>query len=146
MEEINRRSMLAFGATAAVATPLIAFTTPAGAAAAPTYGPNDGMDIGAGRRMIDVGVQESQIKAYKSIKIVDIVYPVGAADPDSDPVMDMDMICHIIAGEFKIEKTGLAPYIVKDGEIYTCGIGKKDKATNISNVVGIHRIAMLVPA
>ena len=68
MEEIDRRSVLAFGATAAVATPLIAFTTPAGAAAAPTYGPNDGMDIGAGRRMIDVGVQESQIRPIKASK------------------------------------------------------------------------------
>ena len=146
MEEVSRRSALTLGVAAAAGTPLLAFATPAGAAAAPTYGPNDGTDIGAGRRMVDVGVQESQITAYKSVKIIDIVYPVGAADPDDDPVMDMDMICHVIAGEFTIKKTGLDPYTVKDGEIYTCGIGKKDKATNISNVVGIHRIALLIPA
>ena len=146
MEDLNRRSAIAFGLTAVATTPLIALATPALAAQPPTYGPNDGQDIGAGRRLIEVGTQESQINAYKSIKIIDIVYPVGASDPDDDPVMDMDMICHIIAGEFRIQKTGLDPYIVKDGELYTCGIGKKDKATNISNVVGIHRIAMLVPA
>jgi hypothetical protein len=78
--------------------------------------------------------------------IIDIIYPVGAADPPDDPVMDTDMICHVIAGDFKIQKTGLPAYTVKEGGIYSCGIGKKDQATNISNVVGIHRIAMLMPA
>ena len=145
MEEMNRRSAIVFGASVA-ATPLVAFASPARAAAVPNYGPTDGKDIGAGRRLIEVGEQESQIAAYKSIKIVDVVYPPGASDPDDQPVMDMDMVCHIIAGEFRIQKTGIPPYIVKDGGIYTCGIGKKDKATNISNVVGIHRIALLVPA
>jgi hypothetical protein len=60
--------------------------------------------------------------------------------------MDMDMVCHIIAGEFRIQKTGIPAYVVKEGDIYTCGIGKKDQATNIGNVVGIHRIALLIPA
>jgi hypothetical protein len=145
MEDINRRSAMALGLTAAAVTPLFAFTGPA-LAAPPNYGPNDGQDIGHGLRMVEIGDVESQIDAYKSIKIVDIIYPVGAADGDDDPVMDMDMVCHIIAGEFKIEKPGLAPYVVKDGMLYTCGKGKKDKATNISNVQGIHRIAMLMPA
>lgn len=135
---------MALGLTAATA-PLFVFATPAGAAA-PAYGPNDGVDIKAGRRLVEVGTQESQITAYKSIKIIDIIYPPGAADPADDPVMDMDMVCHIIAGEFTIQKTGIPAYTVKEGDIYTCGIGKKDQATNISNVVGIHRIALLVPA
>ena len=145
MADINRRSAMALGLTAAAATPLLALSTTA-LAAAPTYGPNDGQDIGHGLRMVEIGEVESQIDAYKSIKIVDIIYPVGGADADDDPVMDTDMVCHIIAGEFKIEKPGLAPYTVKDGMVYTCGKGKKDKATNISNVVGIHRIALLMPA
>ena len=145
MEDINRRSVMALGLTAAATTPLFALTTPA-LAAVPAYGPNDGEDIGSGRRLVEVGTQESQITAYKSIKIIDIVYQPGAADPPDDPVMEMDMVCHIIAGEFTIQKTGIPAYTVKDGDIYTCGIGKKDQATNISKVVGIHRIAMLVPA
>jgi hypothetical protein len=145
MEIVGRRSALKLGLAAAAATPLLGLTTPAGAAV-PVYGPNDGMDMGAGRRMIEVGTQESQIDAYKSIKIIDIVYPVGAADPADDPVMDVDMVCHIIAGEFRIQKTGIPAYTVKEGEIYTCGKGKKDQATNISDVVGIHRIALLIPA
>src|SRR5207248_11200562 len=124
------------------ATPLFGLPTAAGAA--PTnYGPNDGVDIGHGRRLVEVGVQESQISAYKSIKIIDVIFQPGAADPPDQPLMDMDMVCHIVAREFRIQKTGIPAYIVKDGQIYTCGKGKSDQATNISNVVGIHRIALL---
>ena len=146
MNDVNRRATLALGLAAVTVTPLFSFATPARAGAVPNYGPNDGKDIGAGRRLIEVGTQESQITAYKSIQIVDVVYPPGAADPADDPVMETDMICHVIAGEFRVQKTGLEPYIVKEGGIYSCGIGKKDQATNLSNVVGIHRIALLIPA
>ncbi len=144
MEDINRRSTLSLGLLASAA-PLFAFTSPAGAAV-PAYGPNDGMDIKNGRRMVEVGVQESQIDAYKSIKIIDIIYQPGAADPPDAPVMDMDMVCHILAGEFTIQKKGIPAYMVKEGDIYTCGKGKPDMATNTSSVVGIHRIALLIPA
>jgi hypothetical protein len=145
MEDMRRRSVMALGLTAAAAMPLFALTTPA-LAAAPTYGPSDGMDIGYGRRMVEVGTRESQITAYKSIKIIDLVYQPGAGDPPDNPVMKMDMVCFIIAGEFTIQKMGIPAYTVKEGDFYTCGIGKRDHATNISKVVGIHRIALLVPA
>ena len=148
MEDVNRRSALTLGLTAAAATPLLAFATPAGAAA-PNYGPNDGKDIGHGRRLVEVGEVESQITAYKTVKIIDIVYQVGAGDPvppPDDPGMDVDMVCHIMAGEFTIQKKGIPAYNVKEGFLYTCGKGKTDQATNISNVVGIHRIALLIPA
>ena len=149
MEDINRRSALSLGLTAAAATPLFAFASTAGAAAVPNYGPNDGQELGPGIRLVEVGVQESQITAYKSIKIIDIVYQPGAADPvpaADDKGMDVDMVCHIIAGEFTIQKKGIPAYTVKEGGIYTCGKGKTDQATNISKVVGIHRIAFLIPA
>jgi hypothetical protein len=53
MEDINRRSAMDLGFTAAAATPLFAFTGPA-LAAALTYGPNDGKDIGNGRRLVEI--------------------------------------------------------------------------------------------
>ena len=145
MEDINRRSALNLGLAAAAATPLLAFTTPA-VAGAPMYGPNDGVAIGPGQRMVEVGEMESQITAYKSVKIIDIIYQPGAADAADSPVMDTDMVCHIIAGEFTIQKKGIPAYTVKEGDIYTCGKGKSDMATNISKVIGIHRIALLIPA
>jgi hypothetical protein len=51
-----------------------------------------------------------------------------------------------MAGEFTIQKKGIPAYTVKDGFLYTCGKGKTDQATNISKVVGIHRIALMIPA
>jgi hypothetical protein len=60
--------------------------------------------------------------------------------------MDVDMMCHIIAGEFRIQKKGIPAYIVKEGGVYSCGKGKTDQATNLSGGVGIHRIALLIPA
>ena len=56
------------------------------------------------------------------------------------------MVCHILAEEFTIQKPGIPAYTVKEGDIYTCGIGKPEMATNISKVIGIHRIALLIPA
>lgn len=149
MEAINRRSALTLGLAAAAATPLLALATPVGAAAVPNYGPNEGKDIGHGRRLVEVGEVESQITAYKTVKIIDVVYQVGAGDPvppPDDPGMDVDMVCHIMAGEFTIQKKGIPAYTVKEGFLYTCGKGKTDQATNISKVVGIHRIALLIPA
>ena len=96
--------------------------------------------------MIEVGMQESQIDAYKAIKVIDIWYPAGASDSPDDPPMDMDMMCFILMGSFSIQKTGLAAYTVNEGGFYSCGKGKKDLATNIGTGGGVHRIALLLPA
>lgn len=139
MEEMNRRSAMALGLTVA-ATPLIALATPA---VAQTYGPDEGKEIAPGVRVVEVGTRDSVISAYKSISILDIVFQPGATAPES--AMDNDMVCHITAGEFKITK-GDMEFTVKEGDMYTCGKGKPDGATNTSNVVGVHRIAVLIPA
>jgi hypothetical protein len=140
---MSRRSAVALGLTAAA--PFWASTMPAKAAGAPTYGPNDGRELSPGRRLVEIGEIPSEMDAYKSIKVVDVVYQPGVADP-KEAVMDVDMMCYILAGEFSIKKAGKEPYTVKEGDFYTCGKGKTDKATNIGNGVGIHRIAMLMPA
>jgi quercetin dioxygenase-like cupin family protein len=139
MEDVNRRSALALGLTVAAA-PLFAS---AALAAAKTYGPNDGKELYPGVRMIELGTFNSDIPAYKSIHMVDIAFQPGAVAPES--VMDNDMMCYIAAGEFKIKKAD-EEFTVKEGEMYTCAKGKTDMATNTSNVVGIHRIGILMPA
>ena len=149
MEGINRRSALSLGLVGALA-PLLASAGPARAQAnpdwVPNYSPTEGEDIGGNRRMVAVGEVESQIEAYSKIQVVDIVIQPGGGDPPGGSMMDMDMVCFIIAGSFRIEKEGLEPYEVHAGDYYTCGMGKKDMATNIGDTVGIHRIALLVPA
>jgi glyoxylate utilization-related uncharacterized protein len=144
MEDLNRRSALALGLTAATAMPLLALATPAGAAEiVPTYGPNDGKETAPGVRVNEVGTWDSDMTGMKSILVLDIVFQPGAADKES--VMDNDMVCFITAGEFKIKKAD-KEFTVKKGEYYTCGKGKTDHATNISKEVGIHRITILIPA
>jgi quercetin dioxygenase-like cupin family protein len=106
---------------------------------------NDGKELSPGRRLVEVGTAPSEMAAYKSIKIIDIIFQPGAADP-TEAMMDMDMMCYILAGEFSIKKMGKEPYTVKEGDFYTCGKGRTDHATNIGNGVGIHRIAILIPA
>lgn len=139
MEDMNRRSAMALGLTVA-ATPVIALATPA---VAETYGANEGKEIAPGVRLVEVGTRESVIPAYKSISIADIVFQPGAVFPEAE--MDNDMVCHITAGEFTIKK-GDTEFTVKEGDVYTCAKGKPDGATNTSNVVGIHRVTVLIPA
>ncbi len=144
-ELMSRRSAVGLGLTAAAAAPLFAWAPPVRAAGAPAYGPNDGRELSPGRRLVEIGEIPSDMDAYKAIKVVDVVYQPGAADP-TEAVMDSDMMCYILAGEFSIKKAGKEPYTVKEGDFYTCGKGKTDKATNIGTGVGIHRIAMMMPA
>lgn len=144
-ELMSRRSAVALGLTAAAAVPLLASVMPAKAAGAPNYGPNDGRELSPGRRMVEIGEIPSEMDAYKSIKIVDVVYQPAAADP-TEAVMSSDMLCYILAGEFTVKKAGKEPYKVKEGDFYTCGKGKTDKATNIGSGVGIHRIVMMMSA
>lgn len=122
-ELMSRRSAMTLGLTAAVATPLFAAATSAKAAGAPAYGPNDGRELSPGRRLVEIGEIPSEMEAYKSVKVVDVVYQPGAADP-KEAVMDVDMMCYILAGEFSIKKAGKEPYTVKEGDFYTCGKGQ----------------------
>lgn len=146
MQDINRRSTLTLGLAAAAATPLLAFAPPAWAEGIPVYGPNDGKELSPGVRWVDLGEVESQIAAYKKVMFGDAVYQPGAADPADQPLMDTDMFCYILQSDFKIQKAGIPAYVVKQGQAYTCGKGKSDQGTNIGKVVGIMRVAMLMPA
>jgi mannose-6-phosphate isomerase-like protein (cupin superfamily) len=134
---------VALGVTTAAAAPLFSLVTPA-RAAAPAYGPTDGKEVSPGIREVEVGKVPSEMAAYKEVQVIDVVFQPGAADP-KEAVMDMDMVCYILAGEFRIKKAG-KEFTVKEGDFYTCGKGKTDQAFNTGNVVGIHRIAILVPA
>lgn len=94
MKTISRRSAIALGVTAAAVPPLF---TLAAAAKVKKYGPKEGKEIAPGVRLVEVGTGNSDIPAYKSISIVDIVFQPGAAAPQM--VMDNDMVCTIAAGD-----------------------------------------------
>lgn len=138
MKTMNRRSAIALGVTAAAITPL--FTL---AASAKKYGPKEGKEIAPGVRVVEVSTGNSDIPAYKSIAIVDVVFQPGAHAPQM--VMDNDMVCTIASGAFTIKKAD-KEFNLKTGDMYTCAKGKTDEATNTSKEVGVHRIAVLIPA
>ena len=139
MKGMNRRSTMALGLSAATAPLFIS----AAAAATKEYGPTDGKELFPGVRLVELGAFNSDIPAYKSIFMVDIVFQPGAVVPET--VMKDDMVCQIAAGEFKIKKAD-KEFTLKEGEMYTCAKGKTDAATNTSAVVGIHRIGILKSA
>ena len=140
MNKMNRRSAIALGVTAATIAPLFATAT---FAKTKKYGPKDGKEIAPGVRIVEVGTGNSDIPAYKSISLVDAVFQPGASAPAM--MMDNDMVCTITAGAFTIKKAD-KEFKLKVGDVYTCSKGKTDQATNTSKEVGIHRIAILVPA
>ncbi|RWB52623.1 hypothetical protein [Mesorhizobium sp.] len=140
MTTMNRRSAIALGVTAATIAPLFATAT---FAKTKKYGPKEGKEIAPGVRVVEVGTGNSDIPAYKSISIVDVVFQPGAHAPQS--VMDNDMVCTITSGAFTIKKVD-KEFKLKVGDVYTCSKGKTDEATNTSKEVGVHRIAVLVPA
>ena len=137
MKGMNRRSTMALGLSAAT-VPL--FIT---AAAAKEYGPTDGKELHPGVRLVEVGEGNSDIPAYKSIKIVDIIFQPGSVFPAT--VMENDMVCSISPGEVKINKAD-KEFTLKDGDIYTCAKGKTEMVTNTGGVVVVMRAAILIPA
>jgi quercetin dioxygenase-like cupin family protein len=140
MEAVNRRSTLALGLTMA-ATPLIAWATPA---AAQTYGPDEGKEIGPGVRVVALGEQASNIPAYKTVKLRDVVIQPGAKTPDNK--MTNDMLCHMTEGELLVVQNE-KKFTVKKGDVWTCANADTTEGTqNTSSAVAIMRVIDLMAA
>ena len=137
MENIHRRSALAFGLSAGV-TPLFAFARPATAA----YAADKGKELYPGVRAVELGERPSNIKAYKTISMVDLVYQPGAKTPLGEP-MEHDMVCHVSDGELKI-MAGDKEFSAKSGDVWSCGKGStKEAAANSGSGVAVMRIIFL---
>ena len=139
MEHLNRRSALTLGIAATAATPLLGFVNPA---AAQTYGPDEGKEIGPGVRVVDLGQRDSVIPAYKMVKLRDVLIQPGAKTPDN--VMKNDMLCHMTEGELSVVQNGKA-FTVKKGDVWTCATANTTEGTqNKSDAVAIMRVIDLM--
>ena len=139
MEEINRRSAMVLGLTAAAATPLVGL---AGSALAQTYGADEGEEVAPGVRIVALGERESVIPAYKTIKLRDVVIQPGSATPDN--VMMNDMLCHMTEGELSVVQNENT-FTVKKGDVWTCAKEDTTEGTkNTSDAVAIMRIIDLL--
>jgi len=138
MSNMNRRSAVALGITVA-AMPLIAGS----AKAVPkTYGPDEGKEVAPGVRLIELGKRDSNIPAYKTVEMIDVVYQPGSSEAVGE-VMEADMVCQTIVGELQII-AGEQKFAAKEGDVWSCGKGStKEGAENKGSEVAIMRVIMM---
>src|SRR6266568_2194743 len=139
MEDIGQRSTFALGLSAAAISVLVLPV----AAAARTYGPNEGEEIAPGVRLVKLGTGESTIPGYKKIEMVDIIFQPGKTL--SEKSMPADMVCHMTQGEVVIKKAA-KQFTVKEGEVYTCVKGEAEEDINRGNTVAVMRAIVLQTA
>ena len=137
MKDMDRRVVLGLGLAAS------ALTLPT-TAAAQTYGPDEGKEVGPGVRVVELGERESILPAYKMLKLRDVVIQPGAKTPDNE--MQNDMICHMTEGELSVVQNE-NKFTVKKGDVWACAKGITTEGTqNTGNAVAIMRIIDLMTA
>jgi quercetin dioxygenase-like cupin family protein len=136
MDKIDRRAAFALG-VAAAATPALAL---ASAAAARTYGPDEGQKLAPGVRLVALGKAESTIPAYKAIEMADIVFQPGSTITEKS--MPADMVCFMTQGAVMIKKAS-KQFTLKEGEIYTCVKGESEEDINSGSTVAVMRAMIL---
>ena len=141
MENINRRSAVALGLTAAAAMPLFGLTTPA---VAQTYAPDEGEEVAEGVRIVTLGERESVLPAYAKLRLRDVVIQPGAKTPDN--VMMNDMVCHMTEGELSVVQNE-TKFTAKKGDVWACAKTNTTEGTqNTSDAVAIMRVIDLLEA
>lgn len=141
MNELNRRSALALGATAA-ATSLVAWASPA---AAQGYSPTDGKEIFPGVRVVALGTRDSQISAYATVDMIDVVFQPAAVFPVGD-AMEHDMVCQVTEGELQVKANDME-FAAKAGDVWSCGkASTTEGATNNGSVTAVMRVIYLKAA
>jgi hypothetical protein len=142
MKNIDRRSTFALG----LATTTAALVAPQ-AATAETYGPdydsNDGKERAPGVRMVEnISKRPSELSAYKTVSMRDILYQPGAKT--ASPTMANDMVCHCLDGELHIDHGGGKQFVAKKGDVWTCAKSMPEAATNNGSTVAIMRVIDLL--
>lgn len=140
MGGFDRRSAMALGLTLAAAAPLAALPK---RAAAEMYGSEEGKEYHPGVRVVVLGTRDSMIAAYKTVQLSDTVFQPGSTWPDE--AMPNDMVCTVIEGELEITQ-GDMKFTCKGGDVYSCGKGTHEAATNKGSVAAVMRVVDLLPA
>jgi hypothetical protein len=138
MNDLDRRSALALGLAGVSGLVLV------DAAAAQTYGPTEGKELGPGLRQVELGERESLIPAYKKVRLRDVVLQPGAKTNQN--MMMNDMLCHMTEGELAVVQND-KKFTVKKGGVWTCAKGITTEGTqNVGTTVAIMRVIDLLPS
>src|SRR5688572_25512714 len=140
MEDIDRRSALALRLTTAVALPALLTPTPA---FAQRYRPDEGKELAPGVRRIDLTKRASQIPAYATVSMRDIVYQPGSKS--DNPAMKNDMVCHYLEGELHVSQGPDMQFVAKTGDVWSCKKGMPEANVNNGSTVAIMRVIDLIP-
>ena len=140
MEEIDRRSALVLGLTTVAALPALLTSSPA---SAQRYRSDEGKERGPGVRVVDLTKRASEIPAYATVSMRDIVYQPGGKN--DAPTMANDMVCHCLEGELQIGQGPGKQFNVKSGDVWSCMKGMPESSVNIGSTVAIMRVIDLLP-
>ena len=140
MEDIDRRSALAFGLATAATLP--ALLTPT-SASAQRYRPDEGREIAPGVRRVDLTKRASEIPAYATVSMRDIVYQPGSKS--DNPAMANDMVCHCLEGELLVNQGPGKQFVAKTGDVWSCMKGMPEANENKGSTIAIMRVIDLIP-
>lgn len=139
MEDRNRRSVLAFGVATVATVP--AFLLPT-VASAQRYRPDEGREIAPGVRRVDLTKRASEIPAYATVSMRDIVYQPGAKS--DNPAMANDMVCHCLEGELQVNQGPGKQFVTKTGDVWSCMKGMPEANENKGSTIAIMRVIDLI--
>ena len=140
MEDIDRRAALAFGFATAAALSALLTPTPA---SAQRYRPDEGREIAPGVRRIDLTKRASEIPAYATVSMRDVVYQPGSKS--ENPAMANDMVCHCLEGELHVSQGPGHQFVAKTGDVWSCMKGMPETNVNNGSTVAIMRVIDLIP-
>ena len=140
MEGIERRSVLAFGFATAVTLPALFTPRPA---FAQRYRPDEGREIAPGVRRVDLTKRASEIPAYATVSMRDIVYQPGSKS--DNPTMLNDMVCHCLEGELQVSQGPNKTFVAKTGDVWSCMKGMPEANENTGSTIAIMRVIDLIP-
>jgi hypothetical protein len=135
MPGINRRSALtlALAAASAAAAPEEAMSQPRG------------KDVAPGVTQVERGKRDSMIPAYKFVAMVDFVYQPKAKLASGRPMAN-DMVCHCPRGRLRVKQGNGTPFVVNEGDVWSCNKDLLEETENIDPGVSIMRVINLLPA
>ncbi|HZC03680.1 MAG TPA: hypothetical protein VE844_20750 [Gammaproteobacteria bacterium] len=140
MEDIDRRSALAFGFATAATLSAVLTPTPA---VAQRYRPDEGREIAPGVRRIELTKRASEIPAYATVSMRDMVYQPGSKS--ENPAMPNDMVCHCLEGELQVSQGPGKQFVAKTGDVWSCVKGMPEADANNGSTIAIMRVIDLIP-
>lgn len=135
---VNRRSVLSLALASAAASPALLLPT---TACAQRYRVGEGKELAPGVRRVELSKRTSEIPAYKSLSMVDVVFQPKSKY--ANPAMATDMVCQCLEGELAIDQ-GMGKWVAKAGDVWSCKKGMPETTENRSDTtVGIMRVINL---